>query len=395
MQDLSITKNPLLDAIGEVLNDAELARVLFKVPNINLNCEPKRWIYEIQGLHKLFVPEPLMIELARQIDVMIRSQLEVRLPNSRETNAEIYSLRDILEMPDIPRGMLLTALSGQGKTTTIQRCMSRYRQVTFHDRLPGYLGRVPQVTWISIEMPSGGTMLAFAEALATALADAVGDSRVREQILRPKTAFSQIRSFLTVAKSYFLSAVVVDEIQHLFRPQSLLARRRQKNSSNQLAVKEAAMFDELIRLMNKSGFLWILAGTPDATELLSTRGSLATRLCSGGDWSLGMFESSSDPRLDSLLSRLVIYQHRGHPPLELSQDLKDVVYQFTAGIRRLICNLWQFATSLAVEEDVPLALVHFGRAARTRMLSVQPLVKALITGDRIAMLAFNDILRRD
>jgi hypothetical protein len=351
--------------------------------------------YAIEAVRSFSVPDEASVALARALDRMLRSACMARHPASPATARLLYSSYDAaLPGEQQPRGMFVQGLSGVGKTTALQRSLSRYPQCYEHREFPAFVGGLRQLVWLHIDVPATGKLKDLATSLIFATAAALDlDSDYIDRVMAGRRTGTELfRAWSQLAKAHFLGVLVLDEAQNIFRLTALNERKSPK--SDHLRVAEDALLKELLLFINSSQVAVVLSGTPDAAALLSRRMSIAQRLTSYGYHELDPFSGPDDIAFKAhFLPALLRFQF-AEPRLGNSEELRTLLYQATAGIRRLIRMIWESAHVIAARQEEQLDLPHIKSAINQSGGTIQPAVRALLSGDPVRLREYEDLLRR-
>lgn len=392
--------NPLLLPLDQIPSNSELVDDLTVRPNLPVRSAPDHfyWPYDIEVIYDLAIPDGKMLQIARSVDRLLRSSYKSRDPSLVSTKKMMYSQGLTLGVADRrPRGMFVEGLSGTGKTSTILRTLARYPQLYTHKNedgcFPDFKSEKHQLVWLYVEVPASGKLKDLAKTLIQTTAEALGDPEQANLLIRDRQSGAErFDRWLQMAKSRFLGILVLDEAQNIFRLESI--RQRHTNSRRKLRVAEDEMLKTLVQFVNWGQIPLVLAGTPDASELLARRLAFAQRLATGGNIKLNRFTGPEDIGFsEHLVPQLLEYQFAASP-LGNTCELRELIYNKTAGIRRMIIQLWHLGHQVAADNEENLDFKHIEIAADTYMDAVQPAVTGLITGDPDALTQYEDAVSK-
>jgi hypothetical protein len=385
--------NPLIECLPQILSPIEVVKTLTNRPSIDLASSrqqpPYLRLHDIATLEELYVPHPDFITLESELSITLRRSLLRRDPFAAETQRYLDDLRQNLRQMMRHQGafsdplascLLLTALSGSGKTRGVRNVLKTYPQVIRHNRYKGKPFRQHQIVWLSVDAPVSGSirglLLRLFHALDTAL-KLNGDQSYLRQFGRTRTSYDvQIEHFAQAAASHFVGVIHIDDLQRIWE-----AKRTQRD----------IIFSFIIQLANAARIPLILSGTPPMTRLLANSLEAARRSVSGCAIQLTPPKDASDKFFDSLLTALFRYQwvDKG---LVLSGDEKIKFHFWTQGIPGIMVLLYIVANKLAVRAGgKELLFSHF--EIGYRMLSIlHPSLEALQSKSRAAQMRYQDLL---
>lgn len=388
--------NPLLAPLGAIPSDEALLTALMDVPSLSdgftrMHERP----YVIEAVRALSVPDETVHSIARALDRMIRSSYHAREPARITTTRSLYSSYDAASagQPQ-PRGAFIQGISGVGKTVGLQRALSRYPQCHTHETFPGFVNGLRQLVWLHVDVPATGKLKDLAEHLIDATVQTLGlESECADLLLRGRKSGSALfRSWVQLAKSHFLGILVLDEAQNIFRLSSV--RQRKLSNPDHLRVAEDGLLKELLLFINSGQIPVVVAGTPDAEALLRRRISIAQRLTIYGSFRLEPFSGPDDHAFkEHYMPQLLRFQFGETPILSNTKELRELIFQGSAGIRRLIRMIWESAHAIAAEKQEDLDIPHIKQAIKVSLAHLQPAVRALISGDPSGLRQYEDLWR--
>ena len=353
---------PLLEPLGEIPSIKGLALQLTSLPESGDrgDINPLEWpLFAEQDCDELYIPTPNMLRAAAAIDRALRRALGAVEPGSVRCNASLYSVDAEGEVRKTPElGLMITGASGVGKSATVSRALSRYPQIFRHEALEGFKGPVDQVVWLYAQVPPKGNLKELARTLIREAADAVGDSGLVQRLTKgaANDPSEQLSRWQRWARGRFLGLLVLDEAQNLFRVAPTADRKRCGKS--RVRVSEDLALKEVLSLFNRSGIALALIGTPDLRNALQYRMSVSQRLMRGGFFDLERFKTATDERFaKKLVPELAKIQY-GPGGLQSSAELCKVIHRYTAGIHRLIAELWVHAHNVAAEHSTSPTLTR-------------------------------------
>lgn len=187
--------NPLIAACGPILEFDELLTALSYIPSFEHNIKDA----ESMTLHnhlsnrvrQLHIPTQFSISFTQNLDLMIRQGYIDRNPNKATSWRSIYQpdVESSLISPRLPPlSMIITGLSGLGKSTIVERALQLYIQTYLHESFPQMATPFRQLIWLKVNVPASGKSIDLAEGLMLATDEALGTELHQEYFgKRPKT----------------------------------------------------------------------------------------------------------------------------------------------------------------------------------------------------------------
>lgn len=357
---------------------AQLTRLPEVTEQIRKLPSEARLLY-VHKLKKLFLPDDASLELSIRMDTLLRNGLESRNPDT-PARAELLQLayeRGQSGLPfepvsygeDAPiASYSVFGVSGSGKTTTMSNVLHSYPQYILHPEKNYH-----QVVWLKVETPRGGGLRdlnvnitrAFDHVLGSAHASGFSDRTPVGAVL------DKVRALVV---THSLGVLVIDEIQNLSVRKSL-GREEVLN-----------YFQELLNTLQVPV---VLMGTPKARKMFDVQLRHNRRLGTHGmsHWAPLEYGSTFDVLIEQLWE-LLLLRDAG----ELGDDMKQVIYDETQGVRALMADMLLVtqlhALYLGKEAITP---EFFRNTVRSEFMMVQPFVKALRKKDPLELTKYEDL----
>lgn len=398
--------NLLITKLPSIPNDEAILRHLTITPKIpkgilDMPTEVRlRFLHEIK--HSLHIPSHECCKLFETVDLMIREGYRTRNPAEALIWGRLMGSTTIRNDTNHGTSNISASVEGppgSGKSIGIHHILNKYTQVIEHRKFPNILGSHYQMVWLSVEIPPSGKIEDFARELMREWDDVLlknlPNSAARfTDLLNAKNRdggklFDEWRQ---VAESHFLGFLHLDEVQNFFKIPTL-KQRQSKHRGNrlELSLVEDKLLKTMLNLIN-SGIPVMVSGTPDGITALSNRFSTAQRISSFGYHEFLRFESPSDVEFQEFFGELMKYQYV-KTPLTLTEELASLIIELTAGIKRLIINLWIFAHRAAYSRGQDnLLLEDFKTAEKQNFKKIRPAVQAILSGDPFLMSQHLDLL---
>jgi hypothetical protein len=407
--------NILMDGLGDILDRTEVAKKILHMPE---NPDNVGAIPYAQRLHLLYrlrymhLPRIEEFRIAESIDIALRQGYDLRNPANAETWSMLTDEPLFQPRLKMPAGVVsIIGNSGTGKTEAITRILQSYpKQLIHHPRFPRIAGDHWQVSWMSITIPASGRSIDMARSLMDdwqRLMAPLGKTfseRFEKSLSREKLQGQRLlEEWRKVAESHSLGILHIDEIQNLFKLQTLEKRRKAKGVRGSdsgadpgLPIIEDQLLKWILTLTASWSMPIILSGTPDGFSALKHRMATSQRLVSLGHHTLPRFLHVEEPEFAKMFfPALISYQLLANP-LKGTPDVARTLLNLTAGIPRMLVALWICAQRIAIERrDDTFRLQDLHTAAKTYMAPVMPAIAALASGDPYLMAQFEDLLPED
>ncbi|WP_330215329.1 ATP-binding protein [Pseudomonas sp. AM8] len=382
---LEFQGNPLIEALPPILSESDAASLISHFPpvvdeerqhdkSVRLHC--------IDRLRTVVQPLPIHLELESAFSSLLRSGYVGRNPMSTATVRHLHSL----SAPGGSDGFRSTAttfslvgLSGIGKSTALESILRLYPQTIVHQRYEGRFFVQTQITWLKLDCPFDGSLSGLCRAFFRAVDQAIGQDRYANSYRARNGLPDLIQRMEQVASTYFVGALLIDEIQHLRS-----ARTGGKDN----------MLNFFVNLINSIGIPVVFIGTNSMISLFSDVLRNARRGCGLGVTEFQRFEKD-DPVWRMLIESLWEYQWcREISPL--TDELFDVLYDLTQGVTDFLVKLLILGQRFAIQSgEERLTSSTFRRVSDTKMQILKPALSALRSRDPRQLGRFEDLLPID
>ena len=399
--------NKLIEALPPSMTDDEMLEAL-KL-KADFSPEQRDWesykrIQQVKTLSNFMVPLSRHLELARILDTMMREGYVGRAPQTKELVKQIqqmYALqkagKTFTQAADTVTSQDSTALlgvSGMGKTTTVRRFLATYPRIIFHKKL-----KITQVTYVHVDLSSdGNSVKALAIAIISQLDRLLPELHYHEMYLNDTSRTSTDSLIHTVGRLlaiHHVGLLVADEVQNLC------------NSKKGAQV----VMTELVTMCNMLKVPILFIGTYKAAEVLGADFRQARRSTGGGvapwtrlprfdpdpiDFEPGTTNSVSDalPRLSEWADfiRSLWANQWVKKPMELTEEVLDLIYLLTQGVLDLAIKLFAIAQVRAIlggHETLNVALLK--QVYATDFILLHEAIDALSKNDFRTLARWGDI----
>ena len=379
--------NPLTEALPPVLTEIDAARAIAyfpEEPGAERLLSKELRLHCIDRIRQLVQPLPIHLELESALSSILRSGYVSRNPVHAATWRHLYTLstnrRDLALFQSSASTFSLVGLSGIGKTTALNAALSLYPQKIIHSRYQGKEFLHTQIVWLKIECPFDGSLSGLCHAFFKAIDKALDDPGRHSARFRRKTGILEmIQGMEQLASTYFIGALVIDELQHLNA-----AKTGGKDN----------MLNFFVNLINSIGIPVVFSGTNSMINLFADILRNARRACGQGMYDFRQ-PSESDAAWNMLVNVIWEYQWV-QKPAALTPELRAVLYDLTQGVTDFLAKLMILGQRYAIQAEIEtLNEQVFRHVADTKLKLLKPAIAALRSGDPAAMKKFEDLLPPD
>lgn len=383
---LEFQGNPLIEALPPIFSETDTASLITHFPPVNEHereLDRAVRLHCIDRLRTVVQPLPVHLELESSLSSLIRSGYVGRNPLSPTTVRHLHSLSTSRRTSDGFRSTATTfslvGLSGIGKSTALESILRLYPQTVLHERYESRQFVQTQITWLKLDCPFDGSLSGLCRAFFRAVDQAIGQDRYANSYRSRSGLPDTIQRMEQVASTYFIGALLIDEIQHLRS-----ARTGGKDN----------MLNFFVNLINSIGIPVVFIGTNSMISLFSDVLRNARRGCGLGVIEFQRFEKH-DRYWKMLVQSLWAYQWcREVSPL--SDELFEVLYDLTQGVTDFLVKLLILGQRFAIQYgEERLDPSTFRRVADTKMQILKPALSALRSRDPRQLGRFEDLLPID
>lgn len=383
--------NPFIEALPPILSRDEVIEQLASYPRYseeerNLSSHYRLHIV-VQRMLQLFQPLSIHLELENTISTMIRTGYVSRNPIKKEyTQMFIDGYRQInkqeindrMILPTTACSLSIIGVSGMGKTTSVNRILSRIPQVICHKSYKGINFNFTQVPWIKLDCSFDGSVKGLCIDFFAKVDALLGTNYFIKYGTSKRTVDTLLSIMEQVARNIGLSLLVVDEIQHL--------------AINRLGTDK--MLNFFTTLVNTVGVNSLIVGTMKARGILQSDFRIARRgLGTSGNV---VWERLQKDESFSLLVEVMWEYQWTKKSTQLNQGYIDLLHDLSQGVidiaMKLYCMTQVKAISTGIEEITPQLIKQ---VADENLKMVQPMLDALKSGDLKKIALYEDICTID
>lgn len=269
----------------------------------------------------------------------------------------------------------LIGCSGIGKSKSIEKVLHQYPQLFQHTEPFSLM----QITWLKLDCPFQGSPKQLCINFFSAIDHLANTNYFNIYGSRRAGVDEMMVQMAQVANLHALGVLVIDEIQHL----------------NKAKIGPDALLNFLVTLVNTIGVPVILIGTLSAGPLLQENFRHARRASGMGSlvWDRMVPGKAWDHFIDQL------WQHQWTNEFTpITPEIREVLYDESQGILDLVVKLFMLAqlrlVSISEIRDTKELLTHqlLRKVARDNFNMVRPMIDALRTNNRAALLKYDDLL---
>lgn len=376
--------NPFIEVLPELVSKDEVIKELSyksKVKKEEVDYIKELKISILPRIYKVFQPLPIHIDIWNMIHGLIRQGYIARNPfnpqyrryiNSigEKINSKYYNLDANENFRTTTQCGTLIGVSGMGKTTTVQRVISKIPQVIVHNEYSGVNFTQIQVTWLKLEAPANGSIKALTLQFFSKLDNLLGTNNMERYVSKYLSVDAMIPILGQLANNIGLGLLIIDELQHLDK-----------------RAKEVINY--LVTLMNSFGVPILLIGTPASYNMLKMEMRIARRV--SGNGAIIFNQMKNDREFEIFLKAIWRYQWL-KTPTKLNKEIIEVFYNKTQGISDLVVKLFVNTQKRAIEkgaEGITIDLIN--KVWNKEFTLIHPMVEAIKSNNIAKKMKFEDI----
>ncbi|WP_339519819.1 ATP-binding protein [Pseudomonas proteolytica] len=382
---LEFQGNPLIEALPPILCEIDAASRISYFPPVldeEKQLEKSVRLHCIDRIRSIVQPLPIHLELESAFSSLLRSGYVGRNPMSTSTVRHLHSLstgRSSEGFRSTANTFSLVGLSGIGKSTALESILRLYPQTIIHQRYAGRSFVQTQITWLKLDCPFDGSLSGLCRAFFRAVDHAIGQDRYANSYRARNGLPDLIQRMEQVASTYFVGALLIDEIQHLRS-----ARTGGKDN----------MLNFFVNLINSIGIPVVFIGTNSMISLFSDVLRNARRGCGLGVVEFKRFEK--DDRLWRMMVESLWTYQWSREDSPLTAELFDTLYDLTQGVTDFLVKLLILGQRFAIQSgEERLTPSTFRRVSDTKMHILKPALAALRSRDPRQLNRFEDLLPID
>lgn len=391
--------NPLIAACGDILNETELALRLSRYPSVPQNMtdipfELRR--HMVPSLRQLHIASPEGIRIAHTIDVTLRQGYVARKPGTSSFFDGFYHNPPIISQQI---AAAVVGMSGSGKTAAIESSLNIIPVSVVHEKMPGFVSSFKQLLWIKIDAPESGKLVDLASNLMEATDLALGTQYFKNSLKKERKVGSEMfREWLGIAKKHVLGLIVIEEIQNLFKLDTLKERRKRKKDDyekSELRIVEDVTLKLLLTVTNTWRIPIMIAGTHDGLAAFKMRFSTSQRLATDGYHEIHPPLKADDKIFSEIIFPTLVKYQWVNQKLPNTDEFRQLVFDLSLGIPRIYINLWIAAHRVCFDrKEDSLTFQHFKEAFNKYLHPLIPALNALRSNDPYRIARYEDLYPR-
>lgn len=342
--------NPLIEALPHIFSEDVVTKEIRHVPNVASALEkalpPHERIHCVSAIEDLVIPLPTAYDVEAALSVLIRRGYAARNPFNSEWRRKHCNIKKMMSEPleeyqvrskSVP-AIMITGVSGNGKTTLAETLLEMYSQVIIHTSYKDESFAVKQLVWIGVNASFDASLRGLVLSMFGAI-DAALSTNYREQYDKSsRTIDTMIGNLAQVFATHHLGVLFVDEIQ------CLLLRG---NHEAELAL---SLF---LKIANVCRVPIVFSGTYAAVRLFSNVARNARRVCSGGYFDLALPTKFDDVVWNKLVVEVIWNKFQWvKKPTPLTDDLRKQIFHLSQGIMAIFIALHRAAQVHAIRHNM-------------------------------------------
>lgn len=377
--------NPLIEALPPIMSEVDALQAMLHFPPPVTDGE--RLLDKSVRLHGTdrlrSVVHPLMVhlELESEFSALIRSGYVKRNPFSVDVVRHLHSIstneRLSGSFTSSASTFSLVGLSGVGKSTALDSITKSYPQIIFHTEYMGKPFVHAQIPWLKFDCPFDGSLSGLCKAFFRAIDVVIGEDRY-SKIAQRVSLPSMIQLMEQIASTYYLGALVIDEIQNL---------RSAKSGGTE------KMLNFFVNLINVIGIPVVFVGNNSMLELFGGVLRNARRLNGRALIEFERFDRHKDGLWDMFCRKLwdsYNWCQKGNP---YNQEISDTLYDLSQGVTDFAVKLMVLGQKEAIHSRAEFVSSPMLRKVfESRMKILAPALSALRSGDPRVQRRFEDLL---
>lgn len=382
--------NPLIEALPKIFTDEEVRQDVHNFPRIAFKAErelPKHErIHCVSALDDLVITLPTLFEVESALSVMLRRGYVPRNPLQRVWRRKVLSIQTEMSSPleeyqhrskTVP-ALMITGVSGNGKTTLAESLLEMYPQTIVHTTYKDEMFHVKQLVWIKVNASFDASLKGLVLSLFGAVDAALGTTYKMQYEKSQVSIDTMVGRWAQVVLTHHLGVLLVDEIQ------CFLLRG---DAEAKLAL---SLF---LKIGNVCGLPIIFSGTYSAVRLFSQVARNARRVCSGGYFDVKLPSSHSDIMWDQGIVPVVWQYQWVKKPAPLTEELKKAIFDVTQGILAVLIALLRAAQVYAIRNEIETVDSNvIRRVYEDQFVLLHPALAALKSKKSKRLEKFEDLL---
>jgi hypothetical protein len=353
--------NPLIEALPPLKSDTDLYSALFEpIKEPDLDAPPEvRAALMVDAVKNQFILFPGHFDLAKKIDLMLRSGYVDRDPSTKCRNKLLQSLYEqqqsggascsFTSNPKSASSFSILGLPGSGKTIGVERILGLNPQAVRHP-----VSNLIQIVYLKVECPHNSSLRTLCINFLREIDNVLGTTEA-DEIGYKEGESSLLEKMKNKVALYSIGILIIDEFQNL--------NSRKSNSSE--------LFRFIVYLVNNLSLPVIFMGTPEASVILNSGMASARRTIGYGavTWNpLALDYKNVQKLTDETQEYWTTFTEAlwdnnwlvGQNPL--TEELKDKWFELSQGVLDIAVKLYigcQLKAISSGKEVITLALMEY------------------------------------
>ncbi|MEK4086073.1 ATP-binding protein [Psychrobacillus sp. FSL K6-1415] len=379
--------NPFIEALPPIFSKEQAIDKLAHYPTFDRaerNLDSHIRLHLIQRLFQYYQPTFHTLDLESRVSRMIRMGYVHRNPlkpefinvlkgNYQYIKNGIVDMSESISNKNTSSAMTILGPSGLGKSRMINVILSTMPQVVVHSRYKNSDFNMYQLTWLKIDCSFDGNIKGICIDAFRSIDSKLGTNYYKKFGSARQPIASMQPALAQMLQVHGVGLLVIDEVQSL------------SVAKSGGAEKVMNFFHYLANV----GIPILLIGTPKALPYLRGDFRQARRGSSQGD--LIMKRMEKDLNWDLIIEGMWDYQWVRKPTL-LTEELNESLYLQSGGITDIAIKLFFMTQVRAIssgKEELTPALIN--KVAKENLQLIQPMIKAINSGDIKAISRYEDI----
>lgn len=383
--------NPLIEALPRIFSEDDVAVDLRHFPPaataLELVLPAHERIHCVSAIEDLVVPLPTAFDVEAALSVLIRRGYAARNPFNREWRRKLFGIKDSMSQPllgyqvrskSVP-AIMVTGVSGNGKTTLVESLLEMYPQTIIHTDYRGTSFNVKQLVWIGVNASFDASLKGLVLAIFSAI-DAALETDYRKQYEKSKLSIdTMVGNLSQIFSTFHLGVLFVDEIQ-------CLMLRGDEEAKLALSL--------FLKIANVCRVPIVFSGTYAAVKLFSKVARNARRVCSGGYFDLALATNFDEVLWDKLVVEVIWQKYQWVPkPAPLTDNLRKLLFKLTRGILAVLIALHRASQVYAIRRGLNTVDASvLNKVYATQFVLLHPALDALGSKKKNRLEKFEDLL---
>lgn len=337
--------NPLIEALPPILEEEEALErmgnpLAFDLAERNLKRNVR--LHCVRRLENLVIALPIHVRFESEVSILLRRGYVPRNPCNPQTwqamasHATAHTVSPI-PLPEYYRpsssSMLLTGLSGIGKSTMLKIILRTCPQVIRHSRYKTMDFKHTQIVWLKIDCPCDGSLAGLCKEFFKAVDQLVGTNYTEQWSRSHKTIPDMQAAMETISSTFFIGLLVIDELQGL---------------SIAKAGGAEKMLNFFVNMINQIGIPIIYVGTYKLKEIFAKEMRQARRASDMGTVDFQRYLQDDDV-WNYFIEQVWCYQWVKNPS-PLDNALRIKLFDLSQGVTAILISLFAMAQAMALSE---------------------------------------------